>query len=89
MLAGIPESEDLACLGGRLVTPPDLQCQVLRLEPLEGTPTWVSLVGGDIIRDTDSAEEVCEGGGHFLCFGVLPNQSIRSGATSVRYGHFF
>ena len=54
MLAGIPEEEDLACLGGRLTTSPDLQCQILRLEHLEGTrpPGYPRLVGVSFVTQT-------------------------------------
>ena len=44
LLAGIPESEDIAGLGGRLVSPPELQCQVMGLERLEGNSPWLSMV---------------------------------------------
>ena len=71
MLAGIPEEEDLACLGGRLTTSPYLQCQILRLERLEGTP-HLSKTGGGIICYPDPAAQVCEGGGHLLCFESVP-----------------
>ena len=74
VLAGIPEEEDLACLGGRLTTSPDLQCQILRLERLEGTPppTWIFQTGGGIVCYPDPAAQVCEGGGHLLCFESVP-----------------
>jgi len=54
VLAGIPEEEDLACLGGRLTTSPDLQCQILRLERLEGTrpPGYPRLVGVSFVTRT-------------------------------------
>jgi len=77
------EPEDLACLGSRL-TPPDLQCQVLRMERLEGTlpPGFPRLVGVSFVTQTRLPRYVRVGNTSCV-LGVSPKLVVRSGVIGV------
>jgi len=86
LLAGIPESEDIAGLGGRLVSPPELQCQVMGLERLEGnSPGYPWSVGVTFMTQTRLPRYVRVG--HLLCFKGVPQTSGPRCYRCQGYGH--